>query len=214
MKRFAIFAPVIAALLAASCASAPPKVEKPKMTKENTVEIIDDMYHKTREVPDWIFLDASEINKSSEYKDFYVFKSSQTGKDIDGLKLWVRGFLVSSDMARVVSTRVKDTFTGAAAGDKDKLESYMEEVVKSVSESQFSGARAKMEYWWQIRKANADGSIADTYEYHVLYTIDKKQVDDAIRRALDEAANRVKPVTKDEQTARDRVKKAMEDEGL
>ena len=203
----------LAALLLASCASAP-KVEKPQMSKENTVEIIDDMYHKTREAPDWIFMDASELNRAAEYRDLYLFKTSQTGKDIDGLKLWVRGFLVSSDMARVVSTRVKDTFTGAAAGDKDRLESYLEEVVKTVSEAQFSGGRITKEYWWQIRKANADGSISDLYEYYVLYTIDRKQVDEAIRRALEDANARAKPASQEEKTARDRVKKAMESEGL
>ena len=202
-----------AAALVVSCASQP-KVEKPVVTQEGKVQVIDDIYHLSRETPDWIFLEPAEIEKASEYRDLYVFKGVSTGKDINGLQLWVKGFIVSADLARFVSVRVQDKFVGAAAGDIDKLETYMEDVVKSVSEAQYSGARIVKQYWWQIRKARADGGIDDIYEYYVLYTVDKKQIDAAIRRAIEQNDAKAKAKTEDEQTARDRVKKIMESEGL
>jgi hypothetical protein len=202
-----------AAALLASCASQP-KIEKPVVTQEGKVQVIDDQYHLSRETPDWIFLESAEVEKSSEYKGQYVFKGVTTGKDINGLQLWVKNFVVSSDLARFVSVRVQDKFVGAAAGDIDKLETYMEDVVKSVSEAQYSGARIVKQYWWQIRRSKADGGIEDVYEYYVLYTVDKAQIDAAIKRALDENDQKVKPKSEDEQTARDRVKKVMESEGL
>jgi hypothetical protein len=202
-----------AAALVVSCASQP-KVEKPVVTKEGRVQVIDDIYHLSRETPDWIFLEPAEIEKTSEYKGLYVFKGVSTGKDINGLQLWVKGFIVSSDLAKFVSVRVKDTFVGAAAGDIDKLETYLENVVKTVSEAQYSGARIVKQYWWQIHKARADGGIEDVYEYYVLYTVDKQQIDAAIKRALEENDLKLKAKTEDEQTARDRVKRAMESEGL
>ena len=140
---------IAAAVLLASCASQP-KVEKPVVTQEGKVQVIDDQYHLSRETPDWIFLEPAEIEKASEYKGLYVFKGVSTGKDINGLQLWVKNFVVSSDLARFVSVRVQDKFVGAAAGDIDKLETYMEDVVKSVSEAQYSGARIVKQYWWQI----------------------------------------------------------------
>lgn len=209
-KAIVLFA---AAALLASCASQP-KIEKPVVTQEGKVQVIDDQYHLSRETPDWIFLEPAEVEKASEYKGLYVFKGVSTGKDINGLQLWVKNFVVSSDLARFVSVRVQDKFVGAAAGDIDKLETYMEDVVKSVSEAQYSGARIVKQYWWQIRKAQADGGITDAYEYYVLYTVDKAQIDAAIKRALEESNQKVKPKSEDEQTARDRVKRVMESEGL
>jgi hypothetical protein len=199
-------------MLIVSCSSTP-KVEKPEMSPENKVKVIDDQYHGARETPDWIFLETSEIEKKPEYKNVYLFKFVQQGQDVDGLRIWVRGFSEASEIARLVSTRVQDKFVGAAAGDKDKLETYLEEVVKSVSEAQYSGARQASAYWWQIQKANVDGSVAQFYEYYLLYAVPKEQIDAAIKRALDDAQNKVKPKSEDEQTARDRVKAVM-DQGL
>ena len=211
MKRVALIVILIPVILLASCMGGP-KVEKPEMIQEAKPEIIDDQYHGARETPDWVFQDEEEL--ASNVKDYYVFKFQQSGKDLDGLKLWTRGFVAASEIARVVSTKVKDKFVGAAAGDKDKLETYMEEVVKSISKAQFSGARKKASYWWQIRKVGADGSVEEVYEYFLLYYVPKEQIDGAIRRALEEADKRIKPKSEDEKTARERVKKAIESEKL
>ena len=211
MKKAVFILFVVPVILLASCMGGP-KVEKPEMIQEAKPEIIDDQYHGARETPDWVFQDEDEI--ASNVKDYYVFKFVQQGKDLDGLKLWTRGFVASSEIARIVSTKVKDKFVGAAAGDKDKLETYMEEVVKSISKAQFSGARKKASYWWQIRKVGADGSVEEVYEYYLLYYVPKEQIDNAIRRALEEADKKIKPKSEDEKTARERVKKAIESEKL
>ncbi len=211
MKRIIsmALATALAAFVFVSCQSTP-KIEKPEVSKEGKVTVIDDIYHLTRATPDWIFLSSSEIEKQGTYKDSYVFKFVQQGQDVDGLRLWVRGFSVASEIARMVSTRVQDTFVGAAAGDKNKLETYLEEVVKSVSSAQYSGAVMAAEYWWQIQKAAVDGNLTQTYEYYLLYSVPKTQIDQAIKRALAEADGKVKAKSEDEQTARDRVKKVMD----
>lgn len=211
MRRilFVSLALVAAALFVVSCASGP-KVEKPEMSKENKVQVIDDQYHGSRPTPDWIFLEPNEMEGKGEYKDVYVFKFVQQGQDVDGLRVWVRGFAASSEIARMVSTRVQDKFVGAAAGDKDKLETYLEEVVKSVSDEQYSGARKAADYWWQIQKAAVDGSLNQVYEYYLLFAVPKDQIDQAIKRALADADGKAKPKSEDEQTARDRVKAVMQ----
>jgi hypothetical protein len=214
MRKIAILSIAVAAMafLLVSCASGP-KINAPQVTQANKPKIIDDQYHGSRDTPEWIFLQPNELEAKAEYKDAYVFVFVQQGKDVDGLKLWVRGFAAASEVARMVSTRVQDKFAGAAAGDKDKLETYIEEVVKSVSEAQYSGARKAAEYWWQVQKTAADKSVTETFEYYLLYTVPKTQIDQAIKRSIDGAASAVKPKTEDEQTARDRVKKSF-DNGL
>ena len=211
MKRVLGIVVIVAFAFLGSCTSTP-KVEKPQMVKEAKPEVIDDQYHGTRETPDWVFMEPDEI--AAKVKDYYVFKFMRSGKDLDGLRLWTRGFVASSEIARLVSVKVKDKFVGAAAGDKDKLETYMEEVVKSISKDQFSGARKKASYWWLIRKVNADGTVEERYEYFMLYYVPKDQIDKAIERALAEADKKVKPKSEDEITARERVKKAFETEGI
>jgi hypothetical protein len=209
MKRilYAAIALAAAALFVVSCATTPP-IEKPEMSKENRPQVIDDQYHGARPTPDWIFLEPAEIEKAGTYKDVYLFKFMETGQSVDGLALWARGFSAASEIARLVSTRVQDKFVGAAAGDKDKLETYMEEVVKSVSEAQYSGATKAASYWWTIQKADASGNLTQANEYYLLYSVPKDQIDQAIKRAI--AAADQKPASPDEQTARDRVKAAME----
>ena len=211
MRRIVLIALalLVGAMVIVSCNSTP-KVDKPEMSKENKVKIIDDQYHGARDTPDWVFLEPNEMEGKAQYKDVYLFMFVQQGQDVDGLRVWVRGFAASSEIAHMVSLRVQDKFVGAAAGDKDKLETYLEEVVKSVSEAQYAGARKESDYWWQVQKANADGSIAQFYEYYLLFSVPKAQIDAAIKRALDDAANAVKTKTEDEQTARDRVKAVME----
>jgi hypothetical protein len=211
MKRIisVALALVLGAFVFVSCSSTP-RIEKPEVSKEGKVTVIDDVFHLTRPTPEWIFLTNAEIEKQGAYKDAYIFKFVQQGQDVDGLRLWVRGFSAASEIARMVSTRVQDTFVGAAAGDKDKLETYLEEVVKSVSAAQYSGAVMAAEYWWQIQKATVDGNLSQVYEYYLLYSVPRAQIDQAIKRALAEADGKVKPKSEEEQTARDRVKQVMD----
>jgi hypothetical protein len=203
----------VAAVLVAACASQP-KVERAVATREGTVQVIDDIYHLSRATPDWIFLEPAEMEKTSDDEGRYVFKSVSAGSDLYGRQLWVKDFTMSSDLAKFVGVRVQDAFVGAAAGDVDMLETYRESVVKTVSGAQYSGARIVKRYWWQIRTARADGGIEDVYEYYLLYTVDKPQIDAAIKRALDENDLKDKAMTEEEQAARDRVKRIMESEGL
>ncbi len=211
MKRIAY--PLLAALMVLAvvigCASAPEEEAKTVVvTAPPAYTIID---HKTRDfggdIPDWVTKSASELESSAKYADFYVFTDDQMGRDLEGLKLWARGFSVASEIARMVTTRVEDKFVGAAAGDRNALETYMEEVVKSISEAQYSGARVEEDFWVQRRKASDD---SEDFRYLFLVTVPKQQIDDAIDRALKEADEAEKP-TPDKETAISRVKSAFDD---
>jgi len=140
-----------------------------------------------------------------EYQDYYVFVDDQVGQDLEGLKLWSRGFSVASEIARLVTTRVTDKFVGAAAGDKDELETYLEEVVQSLSEASYGGARKEEDFWVRRRK-KSDGT--EDYRYVLFVTVPKEQIDAAIERAFAEADEKEK--SEEKKTAIQRVKDAFE----
>ena len=168
--------------------------------------------HKTKDfggnVPDWATMTAMDLEAQEKYKDYIVFIIDHVGGDLNGIELWARGFSAPSEVSRMVSTSVEDKFVGAAAGDMDMLETYMEEVVKTMSEAEFAGIRTEDSFW--VKKQNATSPNQIEYRYLFLITIPRTEVEAAIERAFGDA-NAITPKTEEEQTARDRVKEAFDD---
>jgi hypothetical protein len=209
-----LVASALAAVLA-SCASAPeptPEAEEAEM-QEPLVRRPDILDHKNykwgQDVPEWVMMDALDIEQMEEYEDHYVFKfESPRAANLQGAELWTRNFTASSQIAQIVQNRVQTKFAGAAAGDMDMLETYMEQVVQSFSEAQFSGYTPEADYWVQMRYYDAEGEpTEEAYTYVVLYTIERDTLDQMIQDALERAGE--EPDTEEEETARDRVREAM-----
>jgi hypothetical protein len=220
MKKLWLVVGVIALVaFVFACAGGPeakePKGEikvEPKVYPPKTIE------HKGTafgtDVPNWVFEEQADLEKEREYKDLYVFKFEQNGKDLDGLKAWTRSFTAATEVARIVSTRVMNKFVGAQVGDKDMVETYMEEVAKILAVAEYAGARQKADFWVYQQYYSDDGKPTDkSYRYMLLYTVPREQIDAAIQRALDQQNNKAKPKTEEEQTARDRVRELF-NEGL
>lgn len=202
-----LFLAAIVMALAFGCKSGPDVTKPPEPDAQ--YEIID---HKTKDfggtIPDWVTKSTIELEATEKYQDFYVFIDDQVGQDIEGLKLWSRGFSIASEIARLVTTRVTDKFVGAAAGDKDDLETYLEEVVQSLSEAAYAGARKEEDFWVQRRKLS---DASEDYRYLLFVTVPREQIDEAIRRAFEDADGKEK--SEEKKTAIQRVKDAF-DEGL
>jgi len=179
---------------------------KPTLAPPPPPQIIE---HKTSDFggqpPKWVEKTALELEKEKEYDQFYVFIIDESGKNLDGLKTYAKNFVAADAVAKMVSVRVESKFVGAAAGDKDMLETYMENVVKTVSKANFSGLRVNDEFWVKKRYFNQDGSVdKEEYRYLFLITVPRKAIDDAVKNGFDA----VKPETKEEKAAVDRVKDA------
>lgn len=196
--------PLGAALLLLSC------VSHPKVG----VVVIDDQYHLTRGTPGWILLEPATIEETSAYPDRYAFKGVSANGDLTGLQLWVKGFVVSPGVSRFVGARVRDRLADVAAGDVGTLGAWLDGVVKGVSAVPYAGARIEQRYWRQITRVRDGGGSEDVYECHVLYTVDREQVDAAIARAFQDGDRKAPATTEDERTARHRVRDVMESEGL
>ncbi len=179
-----------------------PQVYPPKVIEHKLTALGGD-------VPEWVFQYANgeDLEKKRDYKDLYVFVFEQTGKDLEGVKAWTRSFSAATEVARMVSTRVMNKFAGAQVGDKDMVETYMEEVVKILAVAEYAGARKKDDFW--IHRQFYDdkgGPTKKEYTYYMLYTVPQEQIDAAIQRSLDAQNNKAKAKTEEEQTARDRVR--------
>ena len=109
----------------------------------------------------------------------------------------------------MVSTRVRQVFAGAQVGDQDFVETYFENVVKIVAETQISGLRKYGDFWVLKEYVSTDGRAGDReYAYYTLYTVDRDIVHELIRRAIDG----VSATTEEELTARERVRQILRDE--
>lgn len=213
MKRAKGFVLVcgLAAVLMSACASAPepeagPSAPEPILRRPDILDHKN--YRFGRDVPEWVFLDQIELEQLSEFDGYYVFKfESPRARSLDGAQLWTRNFTAASQIAQIVRNRVQVRFAGAAAGDMDAIETYMEQVVQSFSDVEFSGYVPAADYWVQMRYYRPDGSVEeDAYTYLVLYQIPRTTLDRMIREALESADG---ATSENEQTVRDRVKEAF-----
>ena len=163
-----------------------------------------------KEIPGWVAEETQTLEKLPEYKDLYLFKfESPRSKSLDGAELWTRDFSAPSEMARMVKTRVESKAAAAAAGDKDKIDGYLEDIVKTVTDTRLAGFKKESDYWVQMRYFDAEGKPAgDDFTYLVLYSISKKTLDRLINDALN-GADETKPKTEEEKTVRERVREAL-----
>ena len=166
------------------------------------------------EVSEWIFQYANgeDLEDKREYRDNYVFVFEQTGRDLEGVKAWTRSFAAATEVAWMVSTRVINKFAGAQVGDKDMVETYLEEVAKILAVAEYAGARKQDDFWIYRQFYDDNGNpTRKEYTYYMFYTVPEEQIDAAIQRALDAQSDRDQPRTEEEQTARDRVKELFSD---
>ncbi len=153
-------------------------------------------------VPSWVTASITSLESAPEYKDFYVFKFEGTGGNLEGTKLKVTNLNAAGEIARFISLRVQALFAGAQVGDENKLETYMENVVKTLAQTTISGFR-KIDDFWIQREFTKDGRTE--YVYRVLYTIEKNTV----KKLLGQAAE-AQPDSPEKQTAKSRVMQIME----
>ena len=168
-----------------------------------------------QEVPAWVTTYIADgligVEKLPDFRDKYVFIGEDTGTNLNALRQWTSGFTVNQEISRMVSNRVRAKFVGAAAGSPDaEYGRYFEDVVQSVAEASFSGARRENDYWLLKRYFKADGKSVDreSYDFYVLVTIDRPMLEAQINNVIN-GVQVSRPLTREQQTAVDRVKEAF-----
>jgi hypothetical protein len=164
--------------------------------------------------PQWIQTyiesDISGVEKLDRYKDKYCVVVEMDGKDKEGVMLALSNLKAPVEIAGRVSTRVQQRFAGAQVGDVDKIETYMENVVKVAREATFSGFGKEGETWTYLqyfktgKKKEPDFTV---YRGYQLWSIDKAILQKQIDAMLNGEAK--KETSAEKKTAIDRVKEAF-----
>lgn len=220
MKRtLAILAILVALFAVVGCAGAPKSKSVSSTIPAPTVKSYPPqiLEHKGtsfgRDYPKWMdaALDGPKaVEKLPDFSGKYIVVVQQDGKDLTGTQLAASRLDAQATISQLISTRVKDTFAGAQVGDKDKIETYMERCVKSVSESRFSGFAMESDWWVKLQTFTSEGKPDDQiYRVIQVWGIDKtllqKQIDKILK---DEASN--EPKTEAKQKAMDLVQQALD----
>jgi hypothetical protein len=203
-----IAAVAVVAAVTVGCASAPDT--PPARIEEQRFTIIE---HKNStlggDIPDWTMMDVGRLEEEERFEGKRVYRFERTGRDLDGTKALVDNMDAPSAIAREVSTRVEQVFAGAEVGDDDAVETYFENVVKTIARTEVNGFRKYGDFWVLKQYTNADGSPGQTeYAYYTLYTVDEEIVRELVERAIED----VEADSEEELTARERVRRVLEDE--
>ncbi len=209
---------VLAVFVVASCASAP-KADAPKVAE--AVITPDILEHKGTalgaNVPAWIMSyiesGASAVEKLPEYKGKYVVVIDAEGQSKQGTLTAMDNMDAPVQIARYLSTRVQAKFAGAQVGDRDQLQEYFENVVKTVSEAKFSGFMPGPDWWVYLQyykpgaktKAEVDRRV---YRVIKLYSIDQNILQKQLEKYLNDVEAAVAK-TPEKQRAIDAVQSAF-----
>lgn len=220
-KALVIISVLLVAISLVACASGPAKNAKAGSLADsksvNRPEIID---YKGSEFnanpPEWIQVyiesDISGVEKLSRYKDKYCVVVEIDGQDKEGVMLALSNLKAPVEIAGRISTRVQQRFAGAQVGDTDKLENYMENVVKVSREASFSGFGKEGETWTYLqyfkpgKKKEPDKTL---YRGYQLWAIDRAVLQKQIDAMLNGEAKKQVAKTPEKQAAIDRVKEAF-----
>lgn len=155
------------------------------------------------DIPDWVTRDTGALEMDPDFEGMYVFKFMESGESLEGVRTVANNMSAPSEISRLINTRVEQKFAGAQVGDQDFVETYFENVVRTLSQAQISGFRKYGDFWVQLEYN--DGTRE--YEYYTLYVIEEERVDNLIESAISGA----EPDTEEEQTAQERVREIFAD---
>lgn len=221
MKRLiaALIAAALVFAVAVGCASKP-EPPKPFVPPESTVKSYPPqiLMHKGTAFgiayPNWMeaaLQGPKYVEKLADYKNKYIIVVEQDGMDLTGTQLAASRLNAQTTISALMSTRVKDTFAGAQVGDKDKIETYMERCVKSVSESTFSGFAMESDWWVQLQTFTPEGKPDDqVYRVIQIWGIDKDLLQKQIDQILEDNAA-IEEKTPEKQRAMDLVQQSFFD---
>jgi hypothetical protein len=221
-KIFSVLLVVVTVLAVASCVSQPAPAPAPEGPKPSeTVLTPDVLEHKGTalgaNVPAWTMAyiegGAQGVEKLPEYKGKYVIVLDSEGQSKQGTIAAMDNMDAPVQIARYLSTRVQQKFAGAQVGDRDQLQEYFENVVKTVSEARFSGFATGPDWWvyLQYYKPGAKSkSEVDRRVYRVIkvYSINADILQTQLNKYLNETEAKVAK-TPEKQRAMDAVQSAF-----
>ena len=222
-KLMGIVAALLLLTMVTGCASK--KVEEPEAKElEGTVKTVV-LEHKgtalgVNLLPVWvetyIYEGITGVEKLKDYEDKYCFVAEEISSNLGAGLAWAEGVNMPQTIARNVQTRVESVFSGASSGSLDgEYNTYFENIVKTITNIDYSGAKEAGEWWVLVRRYDNDvkKKYTDEYRIYLLYTMDKDYLDMQILNAIEKVEKQGE--TSEEKTkVINAVKDIMKTEGL
>ncbi len=176
MKARKVVLIVLVAAVVISCGTKPP-------LRKGEVLIEDKGTAYGVKTPKWVELAIvggyRDIEKLPDYKDKVVFIAQFEAQNLQSAQLLAERMQADTEIARYLSTRVKDAFKGANVADADSKNfgAYGERFVASVGEAKFSGFRMEADWWVKVQTYTPENK-PDKQVYRViqLWAIDKNML--------------------------------------
>jgi hypothetical protein len=190
MRRLRVLFAVMMVVLAWSCSTKPP-------LRKGEVLIEDKGTAYGIKTPKWVELAVigsyRDIEKLADFKEKTVFIAQFEAQNLQSAQLLAERMQADTEIARYLSTRVKDAFKGANVADADSKNfgAYGERFVVSVGQAKFSGFRMEADWWVKVQTYTPENR-PDKQVYRViqLWSIEKAMLQkqfDILLSALTEA---------------------------
>ncbi|WP_010263758.1 hypothetical protein [Treponema primitia] len=184
----------------------------PEYQEKNSIIEVIDHENPDENMPEWVvrYLSTGAIGIETlpKYENRYVFIGKQRGNNLDSLSLWATSFSIDRDFSRLVSARIQARFTRMARGNPgEEFGRYFETVIKNSSDTAFSGASQEDSFWIKKRILGDDvlSPIGESFEYYVLISIERENLEKQINLLLTTARPDLPP-TREQSTAAMRLR--------
>lgn len=142
------------------------------------------------QIPQWardaINNDYGAISRLPQFDGKIPVVRANTGKNLAALRAWVNNVDVKSGVATTLSTKVRAKAGGEGRGNVDgSYDRYAQELEANFSQVEINGLAQEMDYWTLTRKVGADGKPEDTYNFVVVYSIDREVFNQQIQQVLE-----------------------------
>ena len=158
-------------------------------------------------VPEWVFRfyegRLAEIEAEPRFAGRYVFVATNQGADLAALERWERNFCAGRDIVASVVHRTELRFARSAdLYPQDKFGDYFAQVIRGISNGDFSGVAREESFWVRREMAGAEGpeAFSSRFEYLLLLSIEIEALQDTIGDILGEARARI-PATREQALA-------------
>jgi hypothetical protein len=189
---------VTVTLFCAACATTPAGTTRPPM-QANVEHITVD--HKGAAVgvsqPEWVVAavanDYDDLERLSRLQGRLVIVDYASGQNLDLLRSWVNNFNAQAQVSRRISNHVEATFGGAQLGSKDSPENrqFIKEIIATLSSVTINGLSMDMDWWVLDRTVDhGNGTQREQYNYYVVYSIAREDLDYQIAQAMGRVAAR------------------------
>jgi hypothetical protein len=188
MKNMILGLAVVVALSA--CASSGGAKQPDRITLSSSADI-ETIEHKgtalgQAQLPQWVssYLDGGvpRVEALDDYNGKYCIIAEEYGPALQQLMTWVNNFNAQQQIGAQISTRVASTFKANEnkVPDNEDSKRKFSNAINTLVAASFSGARKESD-WWVHQRVTDGKKKTDRYSAMVLYSIDKKILDDQIK---------------------------------